>query len=110
MRAERIYLVLAAIGTIVPWAFFLWYFAVKGFAIGPFIGALFDNAASGGFTADLVVSSVVFWIFIVRDSGFAPRVWLSIAANILVGLSLAFPLYLYLRERSRTSEAAEVEA
>ncbi len=68
---------------------------------GDSVGALFANGAAGGFSADLLVSSFVFWILAFAESrrlGLA-RPWAYIVLNLLIGLSCALPLFLYFRER-----------
>ena len=65
--------------------------------------AVFANGAAGGFTVDLVISSVAFWIFTFARSrnGKGPAPIPFVAGNLLVGLSFALPLYLYFSERAR---------
>jgi len=104
MSRSTVYLLLAVSGAVLPWVFFARFFATEGLA-GDFIGALFANGAAGGFTADLLVSSVVFWIFLFPE---ARRVgvtapWLFVAVNLLIGLSCALPLFLWRRERALAS-------
>jgi preprotein translocase subunit SecD len=63
------------------------------------------NNAAAGITADILFSSLVFWIFMYvqyRKSG--PNPFLFIALNLLIGLSCALPAYLYVCEdRNRNS-------
>jgi hypothetical protein len=101
MSRSSLYLSLAAIGALLPWLFFLQFFRVEGLA-GDFVGALFVNGAAGGFTTDLLISSVVFWVFLfaeARRCGVA-RPWLYVLVNLLIGLSCALPLFLWAREGS----------
>ena len=96
---QRIYLVLALLGAIAPYAFFVPYFAESGLDLGGFFADLFVNRAAGGAFTDLLISSVVFWAFMFsRRSG--PRPWLFIVINLVVGLSCALPAYLYECERN----------
>ncbi len=96
------YLALAVLGTLAPYAFFLRFFAAEG--LGPqFLGALFVNGAAGGITMDVLISSLAFWVYLFSE---APRVgvrrpWIYVALNLAVGLSLALPLFLWARARSR---------
>lgn len=96
---KRFYLVCAIIGTIVPWFFFARFFAAQGFNIPLFVQSLFANGASGGFVADVLISFVVFlvWSFYDAQKLDVNRWWLVLPASFLVGLSLALPLYLYMR-------------
>ena len=90
------YLVLAILGAVIPVMFFLGVFHEAPLDLLGFVPALFANAASGGFTADLLITSVVFWVFMfTQDDGPAP--WPFIALNLCIGLSCALPAYLYRR-------------
>jgi hypothetical protein len=91
---RSIYLVLAVAGAVVPYVFFLTFAAVEGIDMVAFVGGLFANGAAGGFTADLLISSLVFWLWMFsRPDG--PRPWLFILLNLTIGLSCALPAYLY---------------
>lgn len=101
MRRSTVYLVLAVAGALVPWLFFAGFFAREGLA-GDFVGALFVNGAAGGITADLVISSGVFWVFCFHEGRRrgVGRLWLYVLVNLVVGLSCALPLFLWARERA----------
>ena len=98
---KRLYLMLAIAGTVVPYAFFIQHFSSEGLSLAGFAAALFANPAAGGFTADLLLTSLVFWVFMFqqhkRGRGRSPI--LFIALNLTIGLSCALPAYLYVRER-----------
>ena len=77
---------------------FLDFFASDGMALGGFVAALFVNGAAGGFTADLLITSMVFWIYMFnRNDG--PAAWPFVLINLTIGLSCALPGYLYLMGR-----------
>lgn len=91
---KNIYLILAVIGAVVPYVFFLDFLGNAGPDPAGFLGALFVNGAAAGFTADVLISSLVFWIYLFsRREGPAP--WLYIVLNLTIGLSCALPAYLY---------------
>lgn len=103
MRA--VYLILAVVGAIVPYLFF-GQFIASGAQADAFLRQLFATAPAGGFTADLVITSVVFWIWSygeARRSGLG-RWWIYPFLNLAVGLSFAFPLFLYFREQGTASQ------
>ncbi|GAA1090253.1 DUF2834 domain-containing protein [Tsukamurella spumae] len=105
---RQFYLVMMAIGTVVPWILFGGFFAAEGFDIPLFARSLFPNGAAAGFTVDVLVSIVVFLVWSYADATRAGirRWWLVLPATCLVGLSLALPLYLYLRaSRDETAPA-----
>lgn len=94
---KRVYLLLAIIGAIVPYVFFIQYFAAEGVNLGGFLSSITVNNAAGGFTADLLISSLVFWLWMVwqrRNAG-GPNPVVFIVLNLLIGLSCALPAYLY---------------
>ena len=97
---KAFYLVAAVVGTVVPWLFFGMYFADNGVDPAGFVRSLFSNGAAGGFSADVLISILVFWVWgwrAARANG-VRRWWIGIDASFVVGLSLALPLYLYFRE------------
>ena len=100
---QGVYLILALVGAIVPYVFFVQHFAAEGISLPGFVSALFANGAAGGFSADLLISSFVFWLamFQQRSRGDAPAPWLYIVLNLTIGLSCALPAYLYVREGRR---------
>ncbi len=99
MTLRHFYLAMAGIGTLVPWMFFGTFFAVNGVDIVGFVTGLFANGAAGGFSADVLISIMVFWVWAFVDAreNDVARWWLVLPAGVFVGLSLALPLYLYLR-------------
>ncbi|MFD1827994.1 DUF2834 domain-containing protein [Mumia zhuanghuii] len=96
----------AVVGTIVPWVFFGAFFAEEGVDLPLFAQSLFTNGAAGGFAVDVLISLVVFWVWSWRDARelAVGRWWLVLPASCLVGLSLALPLYLFLREPHRARQ------
>lgn len=92
---QNVYLALAIIGAIVPYIFFTQFLATAD--AGSFAAALFVNGAAGGFSADLLISSVVFWAFLWQRK--AARAWLYVLINLTIGLSCALPAYLYMESR-----------
>jgi len=75
MNIRSLFLLLAIVGGIVPLIFFGQHFASVGFGPVNFVKALFVNPAAGGFTSDLLISSLVFWIamFYRRTLGKGPK-------------------------------------
>ena len=111
MSRKSLYLILAIIGFVVPYYFFVSFLSAHGFDAPLFVRQLFASPGSAFFSADLIVSSVVFAIFVVRESArlSVKRWWLYLAALCLVGLSFALPLFLYARE-SRVGSAPKGDA
>ena len=70
------------------------------------VSALFVNGAVGGFTADLLISSFVFWAAMFSNSEDGSKPWAFIVLNLCIGLSCALPAYLWAWTRA-TSEISE---
>ncbi len=104
------YLTAAVAGTVVPWLFFGSFLADDGADLVGFVEALFANGAAGGFSADLLITATVFWVWSYLDSRRVgiERWWPVVPATLFVGLSLAFPLYLFWRAgaEARTAQPA----
>ncbi len=97
---KYLFLLLAVLGTIVPYIFFARFMIEQGTDLGEFVRALFANPAASGFTADLLITSTAFWIwsfFESRSNGMR-HWWVFVVLNLTVGLSCAFPLFLYFRQ------------
>ncbi len=97
---KHVYLIMAITGAVVPYVFFVDFFGAHGFSLIGFLNAVFANSAAAGFAADLFISSFVFWLYMFSRPA-APKPWLFIALNLVIGLSCALPAYLYADARSR---------
>ncbi len=100
MSRKKLYLLLAIGGAVVPYVFFIQHFADAGLSLAAFVAALFVNGAASGFTADLLISSLVFWVFMFHRSGKGegPKPLWFVIINLTIGLSCALPAYLYASE------------
>ena len=103
---KNLYLILAIVGAIIPFIFLGQFFEQEGINIPNFISALFSNGATAGFTTDLVISSLVFWIYTFHawQKSDGPSPYLFILLNLTVGLSCALPAYLYTRKKAGDNE------
>jgi hypothetical protein len=54
---------------------------------------------TSGAAWDLIISSVALWVFVLTEGRRlgVRLLWLPLVANLAVGLSLALPLFLYMR-------------
>jgi hypothetical protein len=100
---KTLYLIAAILGAIVPYLFFLNFIGTSGLDLPGFVAAVFANPAAGGFTADLLLSSFVFWVFMFHRHKYThgPSPVVFIVLNLLIGLSCALPAYLYAMEGRR---------
>ncbi len=95
MNLKSFYLIAAIAGAIIPYLFFISFAAEEGLNLVAFVQGLFVNGAAGGFTADLLLSSVVFWVFMASRASNGPKPGLFIVLNLTIGLSCALPAYLW---------------
>ena len=69
---------------------------------------MFVNPATGGFTADLVITSLVFWIAMYHRKyvGKGPNPAIFVVLNLTIGLSCALPAYLYATSGESTADVS----
>ena len=101
MRPKNLYLVLCVLGTLLPYSQLIPFLRENGLDLRLFFGQLFSTRIGAFFGWDVIVSSVVLWVFVLVDGRRAgvKNLWAPIAANIAVGVSLGLPLFLYMREK-----------
>lgn len=98
---QYFYLILCVLGTVLPYSQFFPFLAEHGLNLRLFVEQLFENRISGFFGLDVIVSSIALWGFVFRE-GRRQRMkhlWIYLVCNLTVGVSLALPLFLYMRER-----------
>jgi lysylphosphatidylglycerol synthetase-like protein (DUF2156 family) len=103
-RVEWFYLLLALIGLVLPLRHFLRFLVTEGMNLSLFFGQLFQNDISSFFAMDLFVSAIALWVFVFVE-GRRRRMkglWIYVVCTMIVGVSLALPLFLFFRERART--------
>jgi hypothetical protein len=101
MKPKTIYLILCFLGLILTYWQFLPWVAQNGLNMPLFFHQLFANRISAFFGMDVLVSAAALLVFMRTEASrldISGR-WIPIVALILVGVSLALPLFLYLRER-----------
>ena len=99
------YLLAAILGAVLPLSQLIPFLQTHGLDLKLFFTYLFSNSVSGFFGMDVIVSSVVLWIFVFSEGGRLGmrRLWLYVLCNLAVGVSLALPLFLLFRERALES-------
>lgn len=105
MKPKSVYLGLCFVGLALPYWQFVPWVSVHGLNLALFVRELFANRISAFFGMDVLVSAVVLIVFMrVENRRRTIRMrWLPIAGLLLVGVSLALPLFLYLREQAQES-------
>jgi len=98
---KNIYLILAILGFVAPYYFFLQLPGENGFDLAQLIQPMFANNLLSGVAMDLMVSVIAFWVYLFAEANKLKmkNPWLYLLATLLVGLSFALPLFLYFRER-----------
>ena len=93
------WMVCCVLVTVIPYWFALPFFLIHGPNFRLFLQEIFATRISSFFATDLLISSVIFLSWSrreARDKKIA-NWWLVLAANCVVGLSLALPLFLLKR-------------
>lgn len=98
---QWVFLIMAFLGTVLPLSYFVSFLTANGLDLPLFFRQLFQNNASAFFSVDVFVSTFVLWFFVAsegRRRGMK-NLWVYILSSLLVGVSLALPLFLFFRER-----------
>jgi hypothetical protein len=97
---KPLYLLAAILGAVLPISQLIPFLKTHGLDLPLFFTLLFSNPVSGFFGMDVIVSSLVLWILVLSEGrrlGMR-HLWLYVVCNLLVGVSLALPLFLLFRE------------
>jgi hypothetical protein len=105
---KKLYLILADIGLIAPVVLVVLFVREYGWDLALFWQQMWGSTASTLVMTDLLLSSVVFWIWMFREGSRhrIGRLWIYVAVTLSVGLCFALPLFLYVRERKLEAERA----
>ena len=101
MKTNQIlYLILCVAGTILPYSQLIPFVQEHGLNSTLIVQQLFANKVSGFFGLDVVVSSLVLWVFVYSEGVRLNmrHLWVYIVSNLVVGVSLGLPLFLLMRE------------
>ena len=111
MAKKNIFLILAILGFIAPYFFFVQVPPESALDIPALIEPLFANNFMKGVGMDLTVSVIAFWTFVFMETNRLQmkNAWVYLLATFLVGLSFALPLFLYFRERQLEKPVPLVE-
>jgi uncharacterized protein DUF2834 len=99
---KKLYLLGAILGAALPLSQLIPFLKEHGFDLKLLFVLLFSNSVSGFFGMDVIVSSFVLWMFVFSEGrrlGMR-HLWLYVICNLLIGVSLALPLFLLFRERT----------
>jgi hypothetical protein len=100
IKIKYLYIILCFFGIILPYSQLIPLIIENNFSFQMIIDQLFINRVSTLFALDLFITATVFIVFALYE-GFKLKIkhlWIPFIATIIVGASLGFPLFLYLRE------------
>ena len=100
MRLRHIYAGLCLLGAALPCSQLIPWLMTHGLDLRLFYSELFSSRIGGFFGMDVIVSATVLFLFIGvegRRLG-VQHLWLPVVATCGVGVSLGFPLFLYMRQ------------
>ena len=98
---QTIYVLGCILGFVLPYSQLIPFAIDHGFDLKLFFEQIFVNQIASCFALDVIVSSFVFWVFVLVE-GFRLEMkylWVYVLANLTVGLSFALPLFLLMRQR-----------
>jgi len=102
MKPKTLYLSLCVVGIVLSyWQFIPWLIA-NGMNFSLFFQQLFASRISSFFAMDVLVSAIALMIFVRQERLSGTARWLPLIAVVTVGVSLALPLFLYLRQSKRS--------
>ena len=102
MTPKRLYLALAVLGLVLPYAQFVPWVGAHGLDMRLFFSELGASPISRFFGWDVIASACTLIVFmrIERRRKGVPHAWMPLVGLVLVGVSFGLPLFLYLREDS----------
>jgi hypothetical protein len=100
MKLRYIYLCLCFVGAVLPCTQIAPWLAAHGLNVSLLVSELFSTRIGAFFGLDVIVSALVLFVFIAVEGRRLAmrRLWLPAIATLAVGVSLGFPLFLYMRQ------------
>jgi Terpene cyclase DEP1 len=97
---KNIYLFLTFLGLLFPYYFIFKFYSTEHVPTLQAITGLFSTNMSAAFNADLLMSVLAAWTFMIFEGRrINMKNWWLFLPAALIGLSFALPLFLYFRER-----------
>ncbi|NUM45909.1 MAG: DUF2834 domain-containing protein [Anaerolineales bacterium] len=100
LKPKALYLALAILGFILPYAQFIPWLMEHGVNIPLLFAEILGSRLSAFAWLDVIISALALLVFIGKDGRKArvPYLWLPILGTFLIGVSFGLPMFLYLRE------------
>jgi hypothetical protein len=98
---QWLYLIAAILGIVVPGSQLAPFLLTYGLDVPLLFKQLFQTRAGAFFGLDVIVSSVVLWLFVFSEGRRLrmKNLWLYVVCNLALGVSAALPIFLFFRER-----------
>ena len=108
-KIKHLLIILCIFGIILPYSQLIPMLLEGNFRFQMMIDQLFSNRISSLFALDLFVTSTAFIVFALyeRIKLKIKHLWVPLIDSILVGASLGFPLFLYMKEINLEKKQAE---
>ena len=99
-KIKHFFIILCIFGIILPYSQLIPILLEGNFGFQMIIDQLFANRVSSLFALDLFVTATAFFVFALYEGTKLKikHLWAPLVASIIVGASLGFPLFLYMRE------------
>ncbi|SDS87478.1 DUF2834 domain-containing protein [Actinoplanes derwentensis] len=104
MVSRRVYVGLAVLGAVVPYAAFAVFISRHGLDLVRLSQQAFGSPGAAFFALDVVVCGVTVLVGAMRDSRLIGTKWAVAIATLLVGPSCGLPLWLALRQVGEIDE------
>ena len=106
MKISHVYLIAAVLGILLPYYHLFQFIAEEGWSFRLFVENLFANSAASMGAIDLIISGLVFCVFVYLEGKrlSIPNRWLYMLIYLAVGLAAALPLFLYVRQRNLATQ------
>ena len=107
---QAIYLILCILGSVLQYWQFVPFLIEHGLDLKLFFEQLFANRISTFFGIDVIISSLILWVFIFWEGSRLKmkNLWIYIVSNLLGGVCLGLPLFLLVRQRYIEETAEKV--
>lgn len=91
---------IAILGTIIPYIYFVQFLLAEGLDVSEFFYQITNKPISSFFTWDVVISTLatITLVFTEGKRMKMKNLWVYVVFNLVVGVSLALPAFLYSRQ------------
>jgi hypothetical protein len=100
MKIKHAYLAVAILGTLIPYCHFGQFLSEHGLNPNEFVSQMQKTNISSFFAWDVILSTLAVVVLVVTEGKRKGmnNLWIYIVFNLVVGVSLALPAFLYARQ------------